>query len=506
MRRYALPALGGVLLALLALLACGRQRAKPAPAVQDADSVDAALEVLAAVPAPDSSVDDAVAPKAPCPAEMALIDQRFCIDKWEASLVDESGAEHSPFHAPGVAKVRAVSRPDVVPQGYIAMEEAQRACSRAGKKVCTTQQWVDACMGSRAPKRTFPYGNKRAPGACNDSYRGHPVDKLLPGRGRPRDVLTLNDPRINQLPSTLAKTGSHPECATPEGVYDLVGNLLEWTTGSRPLLMGGHYADSSVNGAGCTYVTMDHDAQYHDYTTGFRCCLAASLPVESAAPPPVAEPGSACPGDMVLVEGIRCGLVEQECLRWVDPPGGIPGRACGEFAQPTRCQGARHPMRFCIDRYEYTSQGQALPLVQISFAEAENLCHKQGKRMCEEREWEFACEGPEGLPFPYGYVRDGAKCNHDLDDLFQGGKLRDRRVAADSLPGCKSPFGVFNLVGNVDEWVLRQGKQSPWRSVLKGGWWLTGRNRCRAVTDSHDESYAGPQTGFRCCKAARRKD
>ncbi len=523
---------------LPATVGCGRGNARalaaldaseePQPSASTpAPATPSASPLAAAQPENDPPPTDP-----PCAEGMALIEGRFCIDRWEASLIDDRGAEHTPYEPPGPTKVAAASRPDVTPQAYISLGEADRACARAGKKLCTTQQWVDACMGSKPPKRTFPYGNIRQPTACNDSYRGHPVDRLLPGKGRPRDVLTLNDPRINQLPSTVSKTGTYPACVTPDGVYDLIGNLLEWTRGPRPLLMGGHYVDSQVNGQGCTYVTMDHDAQYHDFTTGFRCCMeprhralpAAAPPTSSGAaspsarsfdnpwgalptaPPPAAyDPADAkCPSDMVLVEGVRCGLAQQECLRWVDPPGGLPQRACGEFSQPTVCRGVRQTMRFCIDRTEFTAPGERLPLVHVSFSEAELLCRKQQKRMCDEREWEFACEGPEALPFPYGYLRDGPRCNHDLDNLFVAGKLVDQRVAADARLECRSPFGVLNLVGNVDEWCQRAGSQFPWRAVLKGGWWLTGRNRCRAVTDSHNETYAGPQTGFRCCRESRR--
>jgi formylglycine-generating enzyme required for sulfatase activity len=484
---------------------------------------------------------------------MALVDGRFCIDRWEASLVDDEGLAHSPYHSVGPGKVVAVSRSGAVPQGYISLEEASEACARAGKKLCTTRQWVDACMGTRRPRRTYPYGMKHEPGACNDACPMHPVDRLFPGKGRPRDAVTLNDSRINQLDATVAKTGAHAQCVTPDGVFDMVGNLLEWTVGERPLLMGGHYVDSKVNGEGCTYVTPDHGARYHDFTTGFRCCLVpdpqrvkAWLAADPAAgvvgggagsapdrpppavaalgphaprsfanaaghlpnPPPPApyEPADAkCPSDMVFVSGVRCGRAVQNCLQWVDPPGGVPGRACGQFEEPTVCQGARLAMRFCIDRYEFTAPGDRLPLVHVSFPEAEMLCAKQKKRMCEEREWEFACEGPDALPFPYGFVRSPKTCNHDLDDLFTPSReLVDRRVPFDALPDCKSPFGVLNLVGNADEWVLRVGRAPPWRSVLRGGWWLTGRNRCRGVTDSHSEAYAGPQTGFRCCRDARR--
>ncbi|MBX3129722.1 MAG: SUMF1/EgtB/PvdO family nonheme iron enzyme [Polyangiaceae bacterium] len=225
-------------------------------------------------------------------------------------------------------------------------------------------------------------------------------------------------------------------------------------------------------------------------------------------PPALAAPeyesaASPCPQGMALVEGLRCPEPVQECLRWADPPGQAP-RACAEFAAPSRCVGTRHPLRFCVDVHEYTPANWELPLVHVSWNEASRLCLQQKKRLCSETEWEFACEGPDALPYPYGHVRDGGRCNHDLDELFTPrGKLVDRRVAADARPECASPFGVLNMVGNVDEWTTRTDPGVARRSVLRGGWWLVGRNRCRASTSSHGEIYAGPQTGFRCCKAAR---
>jgi formylglycine-generating enzyme len=474
--------------------------------------------------APDPGKLPASAPA--CPEGMALVDGRFCIDRWEAITLLPSGAPHSPYHSVGSLAVRADSRPGYVPQAYISMKQADSACQRSGKRLCTTAEWVDACMGTRAPKRSFPYGIREQLRACNTEHTGHPQLVLLEGRRR-TDSVALNDPRLNQLGGTVAPGGAFPACVTPEGVADLHGNLLEWTRGERPLLMGGYYVDARENGKGCTYVTMLHDADYHDFTSGFRCCqppLGTAPPISAeprdppgfrsftnpGAPlpplpkPPAHEPATAaCPSDMVLIQGQRCASPVQECRRWVDPPG-QPQRACGEFA-PTRCSGARRAMKYCIDRYEHTPAGYELPIVHVSWNEAQRICRAMDKRLCLEDEWEFACEGPEALPFPYGSLRDGAACNHDLaGDLFtSGGKLLDRRVRADALPRCKSPFGVFNLVGNVDEWTTRAGNRAPWRSILRGGWWLTGRNRCRAATESHSEVYAGAQTGFRCCKEAR---
>ena len=67
---------------------------------------------------------------------------------------------------------------------------------------------------------------------------------------------------------------------------------------------------------------------------------------------------------------------------------------------------------------------------------------------------------------------------------------------------CVSPFGIYDLNGNANEWVSEPWKQPPHRAAIKGGWWGPVRNRCRAITTAHDETYLGYEVGFRCCKDA----
>lgn len=221
-----------------------------------------------------------------------------------------------------------------------------------------------------------------------------------------------------------------------------------------------------------------------------------------------AEPGT-CPTGMILVEGEHCRDIEQVCARWVPDPPPYSNLRCAEYAKPSKCKVAKVPKRFCIDREEYTDgkttndAGAALPVVRKSWLEAKAICEGRGARLCKESEWELACEGPEMSPYPYGWKRDSTACNFDRTDL--GGaedKLIDHRAPIDSYPQCTSPYGVHHMVGNVDEWTEREGASAPYRSALRGGWWLPGRNRCRAATLHHDESYGGKQVGFRCCKDA----
>lgn len=205
---------------------------------------------------------------------------------------------------------------------------------------------------------------------------------------------------------------------------------------------------------------------------------------------------------MLLVQGDYCEVVRQECLVWMEPPSIDGDGRCLRFA-PSECIGPRVPMRFFIDRDEYAAPGERLPMNFASWSDARATCERDGKRLCRESEWNFACEGEAMLPYPTGLERDHVRCNFDRVDLYdERGRLRDLRLPAEQVAGCESPFRVRSMVGNVDEWVVRDVTPGPWQSALKGGWWLPGRNRCRPATTAHDEHYRDFQTGFRCCADA----
>jgi len=242
--------------------------------------------------------------------------------------------------------------------------------------------------------------------------------------------------------------------------------------------------------------------------------LPELLPIGAAAdkaagqtpPEPVRATGSdPCPDGMVFVQGEHCQYWEQTCLRWDDPIGQPAKRVCAEFQKPSVCTSTRHAMSYCMDRDEFVAQGDAVPLRGVSWTQADMMCTSLGKRLCTNVEWEFACEGEEGLPYPYGYERAPALCNQDR--ILRDGRWhanRDMREASHAT--CVSPFGVRDMIGNVDEWVRQPWARPGKRSELRGGWWMTGRNRCRANTAHHDEKYSGIQTGFRCCKDAAAAD
>jgi hypothetical protein len=204
-----------------------------------------------------------------CPNGMLRIDDAasghsYCVDMFEGALELDDGSSWSPYFNPGSRSVRARSLRGAVPQGYISGAQAAAACANAGKRLCTDDEWRRACRGPDG--LTYPYGNTREVGVCNDHRDVHPAVELF------GSVTMLGSPCINELHDTVDTTGSRTGCVTAEGAYDMMGNLHEWTADPAGTFRGGYYVDTVINGPGCLYTTTAHDMSYWDYSTGFRCC------------------------------------------------------------------------------------------------------------------------------------------------------------------------------------------------------------------------------------------
>jgi len=229
--------------------------------------------------------------------------------------------------------------------------------------------------------------------------------------------------------------------------------------------------------------------------------------------PRVEAPGL-CREGMIEIEGEWCPALEQLCLRDVDPKHPEHDR-CAEFAPTGRCLGQPVLEHFCIDRYEWPDQPGAKPAVAVDWNEANASCVGVSKRLCTDSEWTLACEGQERLPYPYGYDRNPEACNIDRPYIVPDeAKWKDPRTRPEEIArldqrdpsgareSCVSPFGVSDMTGNVDEWVVNERgheKEKPYVSGLKGGYWGPVRDRCRPMTTDHNQWHTGYQIGFRCC-------
>lgn len=243
------------------------------------------------------------------------------------------------------------------------------------------------------------------------------------------------------------------------------------------------------------------------------------------APEPILDPATpqTCPAGMALISGDFCPFVGHRCLNFIDEE----SDRCAKYQPPPLCEGKIEHRRFCIDQFEYPNMPGVKPSVMVSWIEALRACTQEGKRLCLATEWTMACEGKELLPYPYGYERDRRVCNIDRPrpapepdpEAFSIPKRvaaevarLDLRVPSGLLQGCVSPFGVSDLTGNVDEWVINEQhfdkevddeQDRPHVSGLKGGYWGPIRARCRPITTAHNEWFRYYQVGFRCCSDAQ---
>src|ERR1700678_2211279 len=220
---------------------------------------------------------------------------------------------------------------------------------------------------------------------------------------------------------------------------------------------------------------------------------------------------SVCPEDMVEVQGDFCPLVIQNCIDIDESVHNVNGYVrCLKFA-PTKCLSKEKvPMHFCIDRYGFPNKKDVKPDIMVSWYDGKKSCEDDGKRLCVDHEWALACEGSEILPYPYGYIRDDKACNidHNQRPWFHAESSNmtpdivdrlDQRVPSGSMPECVSPYGVYDMTGNVDEFTINSSGH-PFVSALMGGHWVKGaRNRCRPETLIHGPTTVYYEIGFRCC-------
>ena len=149
---------------------------------------------------------------------------------------------------------------------------------------------------------------------------------------------------------------------------------------------------------------------------------------------------------------------------------------------------------YCVDEYEYPNKQGEMPLADVSFDTAAQLCAAQGKHVCNELEWERACRGPRGAIYTNTQDYKQIKCNLNSPGAQASG----------ANPECGNDYGVTDMTGNLWEWVDgTYSEESPW-PLIKGGAFKKGPlfASCYARFTQPPEAESD-SVGFRCCAAPR---
>jgi formylglycine-generating enzyme required for sulfatase activity len=162
---------------------------------------------------------------------------------------------------------------------------------------------------------------------------------------------------------------------------------------------------------------------------------------------------------------------------------------------------------YARDSYYGNSEFDDYPVIYVDWNKAKAYCEWVGRRLPTEAEWEKAARGTDGLPYPWGNTSP----NNTL--LNYGGIVGDTTEVG-RYPAGASPYGAYDMAGNVWEWVNDWYSETYYQSssswnptgpssgqfrVLRGRSWYFLDNDVRSANRGrNDPSLASNLVGFRC--------
>jgi len=175
--------------------------------------------------------------------------------QWEAAAYDmasDNNCAENSYPVPVKGKTVCVdayefpNKAGEKPRNMVSQDAASRLCESVGKKLCTAEQWQAACRGNSNSR--YPYGNSYNQRKCAT------------------DLKSAKEP---------IRSGFSEHCRSWHGMYDMSGNLWEWTSTPAErdglfLVAGGAW--NTQNASSCLETKFSFYPQNEYAFVGFRCC------------------------------------------------------------------------------------------------------------------------------------------------------------------------------------------------------------------------------------------